>query len=165
MDTKKLSSAKLPAESNENENSQELMAEVSQELSNKNTTGLTKRDVLVLVVDDIVDNVVMLSLDLQHQGYRVITASNGEEAVKVASLMKPNIILMDIGMPLLDGLGATAKIRENETLRTTPVVAITAFSTSGFRRAAYDVGFDGYLTKPIDFEQLHELIDRLLPKE
>jgi CheY-like chemotaxis protein len=92
----------------------------------------------------------------------VITASNGEEAVKVASLMRPNIILMDISMPLLDGLGATAKIREDENLRTVPVIATTSYSTAGFRRAAYDVGFNGYLTKPLDFEQLHDLIARLL---
>lgn len=124
--------------------------------------GNPKKDVLVLVVDDIVDNVALLSLDLQHEGYRVITASNGEEAVKVAFLMRPNIILMDISMPLLDGLGATTKIREDESLRNVPIVAVTAFSTAGFRRAAYDVGFDGYLTKPIDFDQLHELINRLL---
>jgi two-component system cell cycle response regulator DivK len=76
--------------------------------------------------------------------------------------MRPNLILMDIGMPELDGLAATSKIREDETLRAVPVVAVTAFSTSGFRRAAYDVGFDGYLTKPIELQQLHELIIRLL---
>lgn len=122
----------------------------------------TQKDVLVLVVDDIVDNVVLLSLNLQRQGYQVVTASNGEEAVRVATLLRPNIILMDIGMPELDGLGATRKIREDKELRSIPVVAVTAFSTSGFRRAAYDVGFDGYLTKPIDFQQLHELMNRLL---
>lgn len=125
-------------------------------------TPLSRKDVLVLVVDDIVDNVVILSLDLQQEGYRVVTASNGEEAVRVATLMRPNIILMDIGMPLLDGLGATTKIREDESLRTVPIIAVTAFTTAGFRRAAYDVGFDGYLTKPVDFQQMHELINRLL---
>ena len=76
--------------------------------------------------------------------------------------VNPDVILMDIGMPLLDGLGATTKIREDEELRGIPIIAVTAFSTAGFRRAAYDVGFDGYLAKPIDFDQLHELIDRLL---
>ena len=127
------------------------------------THDLSRRDFLVLVVDDLVDNAVIISLDLQQQGYRVVTASNGEEAVKVASLTYPDIILMDIGMPQLDGLGATRKIRENEALRTVPVIAITAFSTDGFRRAAYDAGFEGYLTKPINFERLHELIRSLLP--
>jgi CheY-like chemotaxis protein len=121
---------------------------------------------LVLVVDDFVDNLVALSLDLQGEGYRVLTATNGEEAVNVAVLTLPNIILMDISMPQLDGFAATRKIRENESLRDVPVVAITAFSTEGFRRAAYDVGIAGYLVKPINYQRLHELIRRLLaPKE
>jgi len=129
------------------------------------TNDLSQRDFLILVVDDAVDNIVLLSLDLQQQGYRVVTASNGEEAVRVAALANPDLILMDIGMPQLDGLGATRKIRENDALRAIPVIALTAFSTDGFRRAAYDVGFDGYLVKPIDFERLHELIRGLLPVE
>lgn len=129
------------------------------------TNDLSQRDFLILVVDDAVDNIVLLSLDLQQQGYRVVTASNGEEAVRVAALANPDIILMDIGMPQLDGLGATRKIREKEALRTVPIIALTAFSTDGFRRAAYDVGFDGYLVKPINFDRLHELIRGLLPVE
>ncbi len=127
------------------------------------TDELTQSDFLILVVDDVIDNSVLISLDLQAEGYRVITASNGEEAVRVASVTKPDIILMDIGMPGLDGLGATRKIRENEALREVPIIAVTAFSTDGFRRAAYDAGFSGYLTKPLDFERLHKLIRGLLP--
>jgi CheY-like chemotaxis protein len=127
------------------------------------THELVQSDFLILVVDDVVDNSVVISLDLQSEGYRVITASNGEEAVRVAAVTLPDIILMDIGMPGLDGLGATRKIRENEALREIPVIAITAFSTDGFRRAAYDAGFSGYLTKPLDFERLHTLIRGLLP--
>jgi CheY-like chemotaxis protein len=121
---------------------------------------------LVLVVDDFADNLVALSLDLQGEGYKVVTATNGEEAVNIASLTLPNIILMDISMPQLDGLAATRKIREISALRDVPVVAITAFSTEGFRRAAYDVGIAGYLVKPINYQRLHELIRRLLaPKD
>jgi two-component system chemotaxis response regulator CheY len=66
-------------------------------------------------------------------------------------------------MPGLDGLGATRRLREHPVLRLVPVVAVTAFSTDGFRRAAYDAGLDGYLTKPVDFERLNELVRRLLP--
>ena len=128
----------------------------------KETGNLPQKDVLVLVVDDVIDNAVLLSLNLQQQGYKVVTASNGEEAVRVAALMRPSIILMDIGMPELDGLGATRKIREDVALRSIPVIAVTAFSTAGFRRAAYDAGLDGYITKPIDFQQLHDLMGRLL---
>jgi CheY-like chemotaxis protein len=117
---------------------------------------------LILVVDDSADNVAMLSLDLQQQGYRVVTATNGEEAISVASYTLPNLILMDISMPRLDGLGATRKIREKDTLRDVPVIAVTAFGTEGFQRAAYDVGVSGYLTKPIDFTRMHQLVARLL---
>ncbi|MEP6820373.1 MAG: response regulator [bacterium] len=117
---------------------------------------------LILVVDDSADNVAMLSLDLQQEGYRVVTATNGEEAISVASSTQPNLILMDISMPRLDGLGATRRIRESDALRDVPVIAITAFGTEGFQRAAYDVGVSGYLTKPIDFRRMHQLVARLL---
>jgi len=117
---------------------------------------------LILVVDDSADNVAMLSLDLQQQGYRVVTGTNGEEAVSVATFTRPDLILMDISMPELDGLAATRKIREQDALRDVPVIAITAFGTDGFRRAAYDVGVSGYLTKPIDFAKMHQLVRRLL---
>ena len=117
---------------------------------------------LILVVDDSADSVAMLSLDLQHEGYRVVTATNGEEAISVASCTQPNLILMDISMPRLDGLGATRRMREIDELRDVPVIAITAFGTEGFQRAAYDVGVSGYLTKPVDFRRMHQLVARLL---
>lgn len=117
---------------------------------------------VILVVDDSADNVALLSLDLQQNGYRVVTATNGEEAVSVATAILPNLILMDISMPRLDGLGATRRIREIEPLRDVPIIALTAFDTDGFKRAAYDVGVSGYLTKPIDFDRMHQLIVRQL---
>ena len=117
---------------------------------------------LILVVDDSADNVAMISLFLQQQGYRVVTAANGEDAITVAAQMMPNLILMDINLPALDGLGATRRIRESDALRDIPVVAITAFGTEGFQRAAYDVGVSGYLTKPLDLDRMHQLIARLL---
>jgi CheY-like chemotaxis protein len=123
------------------------------------------RRFLILVVDDSVDNVAMMSLSLQQEGYRVVTATNGEEAIVVAARTKPNLILMDISMPRLDGLGATRRIRENVELRDVPVIAVTAHGTEGFQRAAYDVGVSGYLTKPIDFPRMHKLVARLLSPE
>lgn len=117
---------------------------------------------LILVVDDSADNVAMISLDLQQLGYRVVTASNGEDAIRVATQTRPNLILMDISMPTLDGLGATRRIREDQELRDVPIVAVTAFGTEGFQRAAYDAGVSGYITKPINLERMHQLIARLL---
>ena len=123
------------------------------------------KDKLVLVVDDVIDNTVLLSLQLQQQGYRVVTANGGEEAIKLARLTHPDVILMDIGLPGIDGIEATAKIRTDEFLRDVPVIALTAFSTDVFRHAAFNVGIEGYLTKPIDFDRLHRLICRVLKVE
>lgn len=127
------------------------------------TDELALNDFLVLVVDDMVDNAVVLSLDLQQEGYRVVTASDGEQAISVATKTYPDIILMDIGMPELDGLEAARRIRETDALRSVPIIAVTAFGTGGFQRAARDAGFDGYLIKPIEFDKLHQLMRRLLP--
>jgi len=127
------------------------------------TDELAPKDYLILVVDDSEDNVILFSLDLQQQGYRVVTAYDGEQAVRVAAQTCPDIILMDIEMPELDGLGAARKIRESEALKSVPLIAVTALSTAGFQRAASDVGFDAFLTKPVDFDRLHELLRGLLP--
>ncbi len=124
--------------------------------------GRPAQGYLILVVDDVVDNLTLISLDLQQQGYRVVTASDGEKAVHVAGLTKPDIIIMDIAMPGADGLEATRRLRGDDELRRIPVIALTAYDTGGFRRAAADAGFDGYLTKPINFDRLHELIESLL---
>lgn len=117
---------------------------------------------LILVVDDSIDNLTMISLDLQHSGYRVATATNGAEAVTVAGMISPDLILMDLSMPGIDGLESTRQIRLSDHLKDIPVIALTAFSTDDFRRAAHQTGFDGYLTKPIDFSRLHDLMRRLI---
>ncbi len=162
METKK-SLPTSPLTEPHDESTHALVPDAPAETHDRETNDLSRHDFLILVVDDVVDNIVIISLNLQHQGYRVVTASDGEEAIKVATLSNPDLILMDIGMPQLDGLEATRKIRATEALRTVPVIAVTAFSTGGFQRAAYDVGFDGYLVKPIDFNRLYELMRRLLP--
>ena len=125
-----------------------------------NETGQT-----ILVVDDMSDNIILISLSLQDMGYRVVTASNGADAFNVAKLARPDLILMDIAMPQQDGLAATRRIREESELKDVPVVALTAFDTDGFRQAAFDAGFNGYLTKPIDFDRLRNLISKLLARD
>src|SRR5687768_15497879 len=137
-----------------------LPAPASRKVSNTGQPAEPKY--LILVVDDSADNLAVISLYLQTLGYRVVTANNGEDAVNVATQTLPNVILMDINLPELDGLGATRRIRETEGLRDVPVIAITAFGTEGFQRAAYDAGVAGYLTKPIDLDRMHQLIARLL---
>jgi CheY-like chemotaxis protein len=127
------------------------------------TNELAPKDYLILIVDDSEDSLILFSLDLQQQGYRVVTASNGEQAVRVAAQTCPDAILMDIEMPELDGLGAAGKIRGLEMLKSVPIIAITALSTAGFQKAASDIGFNAYLTKPFDLGKMHELLRSLLP--
>jgi CheY-like chemotaxis protein len=121
-----------------------------------------KRERLILVAEDSPDSAIPISLHLQQEGYQVVMAKDGEEAVKIAALSRPDLILMDLSMPVLDGLAATRRIREESPSPYIPIIAITAFSTSGFLQAAHDVGFDGYLTKPIDFNRMDDLIKTLL---
>ncbi len=129
-------------------------------LPSQGETGQT-----VLVVDDMSDNIILISLSLQDMGYRVVTATNGDDALSVAKLARPDLILMDIAMPHQDGLAATRRIREEAELQTIPVIALTAFDTDGFRQAAFDAGFNGYLTKPIDFDRLQKLMSKLLARD
>ena len=138
----------------------EIMPGMTAELPQKNETGQT-----VLVVDDMSDNLILISLSLQDLGYRVVTATNGADALNVAKLAHPDLILMDIAMPQLDGLEATRRIRDTEGFEHLPIIALTAFDTDGFRQAAFDAGFNGYLTKPIDFDRLRNLITKLLARD
>ncbi|HKS27697.1 MAG TPA: response regulator [Pyrinomonadaceae bacterium] len=116
----------------------------------------------VLVVDDQNDNLVLVSLAVQEMGFRVVTAVNGEDAVAVALLGRPQLILMDIAMPRMDGIEATRSIRQRQEIRDVPIVILSAFDTDDFRRRAEQAGVNGYLTKPIDFDRLRVLIDKLL---
>ncbi|HEX8888730.1 MAG TPA: response regulator [Pyrinomonadaceae bacterium] len=119
----------------------------------------------ILVADDENDNLVLVSLWLQNLGYRVVTAVNGEAAVEIVNIARPQLVLMDIAMPVMDGLDATRQLRSHAELNELPVIFITAFDSPDFRQKASDAGGDGYLTKPIDFDRLSNLILTLLPKE
>jgi CheY-like chemotaxis protein len=117
---------------------------------------------LVLVVEDYDDTRHCMRLALEGRGYRVCEAENGEQAIAVADREQPNAILMDISMPVLNGLTATARIREHDALRKIPIVALTAHTEADLRDGAQACGFTAYVTKPIDFDWLDELIRRLL---
>ena len=139
----------------------EIMPGMSEQFSEQ-PAGAEDTGQTILVVDDVADNLILLSLSLQDMGYRVVTASNGEDALTVAKMARPDLILMDIAMPQQDGLAATRHIREQSELTDVPVIALTAFDTEGFRQAAFDAGFNGYLTKPVDFDRLKRLMKMLL---
>ena len=118
----------------------------------------------VLLVEDTEDNRFMMRRLLEMTGYRVVEATNGEEAVKLAEAELPQLILMDLSLPVIDGLAATRLIRKIPDFAATPIIAVSAHDTSDFQSEAIDAGCNSYVTKPIDFNELEELIARLLQR-
>jgi two-component system, cell cycle response regulator DivK len=122
------------------------------------------RPLTVMVVEDFEDNRFMMRRLLEMSGYRVLEAINGEDAVELARREHPSLILMDLSLPLLDGLAATRRIRQVRELQHIPIVAVSAHDTADFHAEALAAGCNDYVTKPIDFDQLEALLKRLLPK-
>ena len=118
----------------------------------------------VLLVEDTEDNRFMMRRLLEMSGYGVVEATNGEEAVRLAQSERPALILMDLSLPVIDGLAATRAIRKLDGLSKTPIVAVSAHDTSDFQAEAIAAGCNSYITKPIDFSHLEVLIARLLGK-
>ena len=115
----------------------------------------------VLVVEDFEDNRFMMRRLLEMSGYRVVEAVNGQQAVETARRERPDIILMDLSLPMLDGLAATRRIREQDRLSRVPIVAVSAHDSADFHAEALAAGCDEYVTKPIDFDHLVQLLNRL----
>ena len=120
------------------------------------------RDLKVLLVEDFEDTRLIMRLELEEQGFIVFEAENGQVAVETAAREKPDVILMDLTLPLMDGFTATKLIRQNDDLKTVPIIACTAHQEDDFRSVAKASGFDAYVTKPIDVNWLKELIAGLL---
>ena len=120
------------------------------------------RDLKVLLVEDVEDTRHFMRLELEEQGFIVFEAENGQVAVDTAAREKPDVILMDLTLPLMDGFTATKLIRQNDALKNVPVIAITAHKEDDFRADAKASGFDAYVTKPIDVNWLKELIAGLI---
>jgi CheY-like chemotaxis protein len=116
----------------------------------------------ILLVEDDEDTRYIMRLELEQRGYRVIEAENGEKGVELAQLECADIILMDLSLPGIDGLEATKQIRQDGGIRRVPIVAVTAHQETDFRLGAKASGFDAYVTKPIDFDWLDELMVGLL---
>ena len=121
-------------------------------------------EVTVLLVEDTEDNRFMMRRLLEMSGYRVVEATNGDEAVKIAEAEQPGLILMDLSLPVIDGLAATRLIRKLPKLEKTPIIAVSAHDTTDFLNEALQAGCNSYITKPIDFNELEQLIVRELGK-
>ncbi len=118
----------------------------------------------VLVVEDFEDNRFMMRRLLEMSGYRVVEAVNGNQAVEMAESERPDIILMDLSLPMLDGLAATRRIRERNGVGRTPIVAVSAHDSADLHAEALAAGCTEYVTDALDFDQLVQLLDRLTAK-
>ena len=119
----------------------------------------------LLLVEDTEDNRFMMRRLLEMEGYEVVEARNGEEAVTVAQEENPSLVLMDLSLPIIDGLAATRLIRKIPALQKTPIIAVSAHDTADFQAEAIEAGCNSYITKPIDFGELDQMIKRLLVTE
>ena len=115
----------------------------------------------VLVVDDNADTRRVVRWGLERWGYYVLEASDGRQALEVAVRDRPDVILMDLAMPVVDGFEAIRSIRAHPDLRGLPVIAVTAYDRAISRDDAESAGCDYYLSKPIDFNRLEVLVERL----
>lgn len=116
----------------------------------------------LLLVEDNEMNRDMLSRRLIRRGFEVILAEDGEQGVAMAREAMPDLILMDMSLPVLDGWEATRRLKADDATRSIPIVALTAHAMSGDRDKALAVGCEDYDTKPIELPRLLEKIDRIL---
>jgi CheY-like chemotaxis protein len=118
----------------------------------------------ILVVDDNPTNLKLVSQVLEFEGYEILTAIDAEEAQVVLADTLPDLILMDIALPGMDGLTLTRKLKADERTRHIRIVALTAFAMKGDDQKAFDAGCDGYITKPIDTRALPGALTEILAR-
>ena len=115
----------------------------------------------ILVVDDEADSRKMLKIYFQNQGYEVVEASDGYDAVEKAIQHRPDLVIMDMAMPMMDGVNSTRTMRLHEDLKEIPIVCLTAFG-SFYAPRALDAGCNGILHKPVDFGLLEPMVSRYM---
>jgi len=118
----------------------------------------------VLIAEDNPVNRELLRELLELLGYTVLEACDGQEALRIIEQSQPELLLLDIGMPVMDGFAVIRRIRENPRLAKLPVVAVTAYAMRGDQERILNSGFDGYLSKPINPSSLIQELDRLLDR-
>jgi two-component system cell cycle response regulator DivK len=118
----------------------------------------------ILYVEDNDDNVYMLTARLRRRGFEVIVASDGEHGVALACAEAPALILMDLGLPILDGWEATRRLKAAPETRSIPIIALSAHAMASDRETAIAAGCDDFDSKPIEFGRLLDKIRALLPE-
>jgi two-component system cell cycle response regulator DivK len=116
----------------------------------------------ILLVEDFDDTRLMMKLWLSKNGYRVIEAENGPEAIELAESEQPDLIIMDLMMPGMDGLDATRRIREHASLQKTPIVVVSAYGADEYRERALAAGCNEYVATPFEPSALNDLIKSLI---
>jgi len=138
------------------------MLQVNPQVSSATATARAVVKQTILVAEDNNDGREMLRLLLGMKGYEVLTAENGERAVEVALTGHPDLILLDLELPRLDGIGVVRILRSHREFRQTPIIIVSGHDPDGFRQPAIDAGCSDYLPKPIDFERLDTLLEQEL---
>lgn len=115
---------------------------------------------VILVVDDISTNNILMKNLLRVRNYEVLLAQSGIEALRIAEERKPDVILLDIMMPVMDGYEVLARLRSNEATKDIKVVMVSALGGKIDIKNAMDLGADGYITKPVVVQKLYDLLDK-----
>ena len=116
----------------------------------------------ILIVEDNMDSYELVRFILERYGYEAFLAVNGRDGVDAAIKQKPDLILMDLSLPEMDGWEATRLVKANQATKNIPIIALTAHALPGDRQRALDAGCDGYITKPIDLAELVRAVDQAL---
>ena len=116
----------------------------------------------ILYVEDNPDNVYMLTRRLKKKGFDIILAEDGKQGVEMALSESPDLILMDLNLPIMDGWEATKYIKANEKGKDIPIIALSAHAMEEHRKSAIDAGCDDYDTKPVDFKRLLSKISQFI---
>jgi two-component system cell cycle response regulator DivK len=114
----------------------------------------------ILIVDDDAKTRKLLRAVLQNSGYEIIEAENGEQGIKLAKENIPVLILMDIEMPVMDGMSAFKVIRADESTKNIPVIALTSYAMKGDKEKFLAEGFDNYISKPIDVKEFMKIVKK-----
>ena len=116
----------------------------------------------ILMAEDNAINRELFRELLESRGYTVAEACDGQQALDMMECEKPDVLLLDIGMPVLDGFAVVRKIRDNPRFAALPIIAVTAYAMQGDREKIMNAGFDGYLSKPVNSASLAQEVERLL---
>ena len=127
----------------------------------KEVTAMTK----IMLVEDNEMNRDMLSRRLQRKGYEVVIACNGKEALDLVKSKRPDLILMDLSLPEMDGWEATRRLKADDTTKSIPLIVLTAHALKTDREGAFEVGCDDFDVKPIDFQRLLTKIENQLANQ